>query len=92
MTWDNFLNEQSRNGVYATELFIKTTAVLVGINIHITSVIFRHQCSVMVNCMLLYQEQSNLRTSTCKYVRLQHRAGETGSSYITQNIVYYEVL
>ena len=37
MTWDNFLNEQSRNGVYATELFIKTTAVLVGINIHITS-------------------------------------------------------
>ena len=37
MTWDNFLNEQSRNGVYATELFIKTTTVLVGINIHIIS-------------------------------------------------------
>ena len=37
MTWDNFLIEQTHSGVYATELFIKTTAVLVGINICITS-------------------------------------------------------
>ena len=37
LTWENFINEQSRNGVYVTELFIKTTAVLVGLNIHITS-------------------------------------------------------
>ena len=37
ITWDNFLIEQTRNGVYATELFIKTTAVLIGINIQITS-------------------------------------------------------
>ena len=37
LTWENFINKQSRNGVYVTELFIKTTAVLVGLNIHITS-------------------------------------------------------
>ena len=37
MTWDNYLNDQLCNEVYATELFIKTTAVLVGINMHITS-------------------------------------------------------
>ena len=37
MTWDNFLIEQTHNGVYATELFIKTAAVLIGINIQITS-------------------------------------------------------
>ena len=37
MTWDNFLIEQSHSGVYAIELFIKTIAVLVGINISITS-------------------------------------------------------
>ena len=37
MTWDNFLIEQTHSGVYATELFIKTTTVLVGINICITS-------------------------------------------------------
>ena len=37
MTWENFINEQSRNRVYVTELFIKITAVLVGLNIHITS-------------------------------------------------------
>ena len=38
MSWDSFISEQSNNGVYATELFIKTTAVLLGMNIHITSV------------------------------------------------------
>ena len=38
MTWDNLLNEQLCNGIYATELFIKTTAVLVGINIRTSSV------------------------------------------------------
>ena len=38
MSWDSFISEQSNNGVYATELFIKTTAVLLRMNIHITSV------------------------------------------------------
>ena len=33
MTWDNYLIDQLNNGVYAIELFIKTTAVLIGINI-----------------------------------------------------------
>ena len=28
MTWENSINEQSHNGVYVTELFIKTTAML----------------------------------------------------------------
>ena len=37
MTWDNFLIAQTHNGMYATELFIKTAAVLIGINIQITS-------------------------------------------------------
>ena len=37
MSWDSFISEQSNSGVYATELFIKTTAVLLGMNIHITS-------------------------------------------------------
>ena len=37
MTWDDFLIAQTHNGVYATELFIKTAAVLIGINIQITS-------------------------------------------------------
>ena len=34
MTWDEFL---AHNGVHATELFIKTTAVFIGMNIHITT-------------------------------------------------------
>ena len=37
MSWDSFISEQSNSGVYATELFIKTTAVLLGMNIYITS-------------------------------------------------------
>lgn len=37
MTWDEFLANQSHNGVHATELFIKTTAVFIGLNIHITT-------------------------------------------------------
>ena len=37
ITWSDFINEQSCNGTYATELFIKATAVMIGIDIHITS-------------------------------------------------------
>ena len=35
--WDDFLIQQMCNGVYATELFIKVAAVLLGCHIHITS-------------------------------------------------------
>ena len=37
LSWDAFLYDQSRNGTYSTELFIKTTAVIIGVDIHITS-------------------------------------------------------
>ena len=37
MAWDDFLIAQTHNGVYATEPFIETAAVLIGINIQITS-------------------------------------------------------
>lgn len=37
LSWNDFLNQQMNNGVYATELFIKTAAVLLGCKIHITS-------------------------------------------------------
>ena len=37
ITWSDFINEQSYNGTYATELFIKATAVMIGIDIHIIS-------------------------------------------------------
>ena len=33
MTLDEFLYDQSGNGTYATELFIKITAVIIGIDI-----------------------------------------------------------
>ena len=35
MTWDEFLANQSQNGTHATELFLKTIAVFIGMNIHI---------------------------------------------------------
>ena len=52
------------------------------------------QCSVMVNCMLLYQEQSHLRTSVYMYMQICETTtqGRRNRKYITQNIVYYEVL
>ena len=37
MTWDEFLADQSNNGVHATELFIKSMAVFIGHNINITT-------------------------------------------------------
>ena len=37
MTWDEFFGDQSNNGVHATELFIKATAVFIGHNINITT-------------------------------------------------------
>ena len=37
MSWDEFINEQNMVGTFATELFIKATAVIVGVDIHITS-------------------------------------------------------
>jgi len=37
LPWDTFLYEQSKNGTYAMELFIKTAAVIIGADIHITS-------------------------------------------------------
>ena len=36
-TWEEFLSKQATNGVYATALFCMATAVLLQINIHVTS-------------------------------------------------------
>ena len=37
MNWLQFLHNQEKDGVYATELFIKATAVFLGIDIRVTS-------------------------------------------------------
>ena len=37
MSWDNHIAQQRRVGTYATEVFIKATAVYMGIDILITS-------------------------------------------------------
>ena len=37
MSWSDFLNEQQKNGTYATELFIEASAIFLGIEIRITS-------------------------------------------------------
>ena len=37
MSWDNFVSRRSNSGVYATELYIKTTAMLLRMNMHIAS-------------------------------------------------------
>ena len=37
MPWSAFSNEQNIIGTYATELFNKMTAVIIGVDIHITS-------------------------------------------------------
>ena len=37
LTWEKYMREQSSNGSYADEIFIMATAVLIGLDIHITS-------------------------------------------------------
>ena len=37
LSWDQYFQQQSTDGVYADELFIMATAVLIGVNIHINS-------------------------------------------------------
>ena len=37
MSWEAFVKQQSRIGTYATELFIKATAVYIGVDVLITS-------------------------------------------------------
>ena len=37
LNWEGFLDQQSHNSIYATELFIKATAVLLDIDIFVTS-------------------------------------------------------
>ena len=34
MSWSAFLNEQTKTGTFATELFIKMTAVIIGVDMH----------------------------------------------------------
>ena len=33
MLWNSFISKQPNNGVYSTELFIKTTVVFIGVNV-----------------------------------------------------------
>ena len=37
VSWSAFLNEQTKTGTSATDLFIKMTAVIIGVDKHITS-------------------------------------------------------